>query len=191
MDIHTNHTIGRILTRGTSAALLLASAVWAAWSYNSARNSDDAWDDVAWEVQLFPTVLAVVLAGAMGGGIGAALRRRWQAMALPIVSVVVFAVAGPVAHRIGRANWESEFNSNRNAAQAIIDRLTAFNRVHGTYPMSLSDLGPPPPPVLHRGRHQHQIQYEHHSPQRYVLSYQYGWYEYTYESSTRTWRSRD
>lgn len=179
--------VARVLT----VALVPLIVLQASWSYDTARNSDGVWDDGLWfQVVAFWGGLGLVEVTVFLGVALHFCQRRAPFVLVWVVYVAVL-IAAFAGHALGAARWRSEFRKNLDIANRVVVRLETYQRENGQYPEDLKDATSGMDTTLRRGRYTHELRYEKPSPSKFVLSYYYGWYTYTYNPETGDWDAMD
>jgi hypothetical protein len=184
-------TAGVFLAR-LLVATLAGAAVWAFWlTYSTMRNSgggfwalcDAAATFVLAVLCCLGGLLLVLFVRLLGG------RRREPRVALLCWMLMVggFLAGGLV----GQWKWGREFERNRQRAEGVIARLEAFRSTNGEYPVWVEEAGVDTPVTVHRGDHTDELEYHRYSPTQFVLCYNYGWYDYIYDSKNGRWEAHD
>jgi hypothetical protein len=183
------HALGYIFL--TAIAVVLAVGIpYGTWlPFHAARNSDGAWDFasiIAGELSLLLGVVSAFL--GLLGFVCVPSRRLARALMILVAVAFLSPISGWV---IGDFCWQCEFEGNRRQAENVVHALEDYREEHGSYPARLLDLPQPVTTTLHRGHEAHELEYSPTGPGGYTLRYGYGWYEYTYDSGTQLWSSRD
>ena len=161
--------------------LLIATPILASWCYAEGRSSYRPFEH-RW---LYPVIFLSVCAFVCG----AILFVLWITAARRVLPFVVLAIlfavamiAAIVAGELGAARQRAEVQEGKRYAHRIVTELEDYRKKHGQYPASLSLVASSKYEALRQADKVHLLKYKRSDPQRFVLSYGYGWDSFNYDS---------
>jgi len=159
--------------------------------YDAARNSDDGLRDAlaiyAAVIYGIPLWLVLVALGLLAFGL--CQSKRWLAVVMSLSLAAPICIVG--GRVVGLHHWQKEFDYNRACADEVSDAVRVYAKEKGTYPERLDEIGTPLTRQLSRGRQIHPLEYERIGPDRFLVSYSYGWNRHIYDSRENCWKITD
>jgi hypothetical protein len=181
--------IATCLTGSLVLWLLYSALSWGTYSYTAARNYREGFN-FSGPFLLFFYGIWVILFLLIAARVCSRLLRSKAPQILILSSAGLVVLVSLVTHQVGTWLWEREYQANCAYVDSLIERLEGFRTEHGDYPKHLAELNPPPNTILARGDATVELNYSS-GANFFTIHFNYGWYDYRYDSATKEWDKRD